>query len=307
MLYISLRLQQPHPCHLRRWLPVLRKMLSPFGIRSLTAVGAILFATLSTYPAGASEPDLLRNVPVPETVSLPAGHLRMGCLAGDPVCHDNEKPLRTLDLAAFEIGTTEVTFAQWDACVAMGGCAYAPADEGWGRGNRPVINVSWDDIQHYLAWLNTETGRHYRLPSEAEWEYAARAGTTTTFNTGDCIAPGQANYSDGADYPDCGAKTGVSVGQTQPVGSYPANPWGLFDLHGNVWEWVQDCWHESYANAPPDGSVWSDSCSASQQRGLRGGSWDSDPHFLRSAFRLRGLTDLRHDGIGFRVARTIGP
>ncbi|WP_295393027.1 formylglycine-generating enzyme family protein [uncultured Thiodictyon sp.] len=276
--------------------------MKPLRIHSPATAVALLFAALAAHPVWGDA-----QGPIPQTIALPAGDFQMGCLAGDPVCHDNEQPVHTVSLPAFAIGKTEVTFAQWDACVAAGGCAHAPNDAGWGRGKRPVVDVSWDDIQQYLAWLNQQTGAHYRLPSEAEWEYAARAGTTTAFSTGNCLTTDQANYSDSTDYPGCGAKSGVSLGKSQPVASYPANPWGLFDLHGNVWEWVQDCWHDSYTDAPADGAVWSSACTDSQQRGIRGGSLDSDPHFLRAAFRLRGLTDLRNASIGFRVARTLAP
>ncbi|WP_295457088.1 formylglycine-generating enzyme family protein [uncultured Thiodictyon sp.] len=276
--------------------------MRPFGIRPPAIAGAVLFAALAVHPVAAGD-----QRPIPETITLPAGSFRMGCLAGDPVCHDNERPVHTVSLPAFAIGKIEVTFDQWDACVAAGGCSQVPNDAGWGNRRRPVINVSWDDVQQYLSWLDQQTGQHYRLPSEAEWEYAARAGTTTAFSTGDCITTGQANYSDSTDYPGCGAKSGAALGKSQPVGGYPANPWGLFDLHGNVWEWVQDCWHDSYTGAPANGSAWEADCSDRQQRVMRGGSWDNDPHFLRAAFRLRSTTDLRNGALGFRVARTFGP
>ena len=146
-----------------------------------------------------------------------------------------------------------MSFDQWDACVADGGCDdYRPEDEGWGRGRRPVINVSWKDAQAYVRWLSEKTGQPYRLPSEAEWEYAARAGTTTLYSWGDDIAPENANY-------------GLRGGRTTEVGTYPANP-GLYDMHGNVGEWVEDCQNESYEGAPatvplgPAGSASSLGC-----------------------------------------------
>jgi formylglycine-generating enzyme required for sulfatase activity len=166
------------------------------------------------------------QIPVPELVSLPAGRFRMGCLGSDKECGDDEKPVRKLSVAAFELGKTEVTFDQWDACFALGGCEHYPSDEGWGRGNRPVINVSWNDVQQYLAWLKKETGQTWRLPSEAEWEYAARAGTETVYSWGDAIGKNRANC-DG-----CGSQWDNK--QTAPVGSFAANPWGLSDMHGNV-------------------------------------------------------------------------
>ena len=188
-------------------------------------------------------------VPLPELVRIPAGSFLMGCQPGERECADREKPAHRVQVAAFELGKTEVTFAQWDAYVASGyDLYYGPKqDEGWGRGNRPVIHVSWDDAQRYVTWLGRQTGQTWRLPTEAEWEYAARAGTETPFSTGRCVTTRQANYNGTIDdYASCGAKTGANVDMTQPVGSYPANPWGLYDMHGNVWEWVQDCYHADY-------------------------------------------------------------
>ncbi len=153
-------------------------------------------------------------------------------------------PQHRVTVKPFAIGKYEVTFDEWDACVKAGGCnGYRPEDPGWGRGNRPVINVSWNDTKAYVAWLAKKTGNPYRLPSEAEWEFAARAGTTTPFAFGTTITPKQANF-------------GRSDGKTEPVGSYPPNAWGLYDMHGNVWEWVEDCWHDNYGRSPTDGQPW---------------------------------------------------
>jgi formylglycine-generating enzyme required for sulfatase activity len=135
-----------------------------------------------------------------------------------------------------------------------------------------VINVSWDDARAYADWLSDQTGQRYRLPTEAEWEYAARAGTTTPFWTGDCIHTDQANYDGNYDYNGCGAKTGVHRGQTVPAGSLPANAFGLHEIAGNVWEWVEDCWHSSYAGAPTDGSAWVEADGGECSRVVRGGS-----------------------------------
>ena len=191
---------------------------------------------------------------------------------------------------AFRLGKYEVTFAQWDACVSDGGCD----DNGDGRGNQPVIYVSWDDVQSFIDWLNNKTGGNYRLPTEAEWEYAARAGTTTKYSWGNDIGSNRANcYND-----ECGD----SWDYTAPVGSFPANPWGLHDMHGNVWEWVQDCLNYDYVGAPTDGSAWtSGNCS---QRVVRGGAWGDDAWNLRSASRGRGGRTGRFDGSnGFRLAQ----
>ena len=155
----------------------------------------------------------------------------------------------------FAVGKFEITFDEWDACVSGGGCnGYRPDDEGWGRGTRPVTYVSWNDVKSYIAWLSNESGEPYRLLSEAEWEYAARAGTTTPFSFGETITTDQANYDGNETYAD-GPK-GEYREQTMPVGSFPANSFGLHDMHGNVLEWTEDCWNQSYAGAPSDGSAW---------------------------------------------------
>ena len=227
-----------------------------------------------------------------EMVSIPAGSFRMGDLSG--AGDDNEKPVRSVSVPAFRMGKYEVTFAQWDACVADGGCdGYTPDAEGWGRGNRPVINVSWNDTQFFIDWLNMKTGGNYRLPTEAEWEYAGRAGSTTKYSWGNDIGSNRAN----CDNDDCGD----SWEYTAPVGSFPANPWGLHDMHGNVWEWVQDCWHDNYEGAPTDGSAWtSGECS---RRVIRGGSWHFPARDLRSASRGGGGRTYRSDYVGFRLAQ----
>ena len=171
------------------------------------------------------------------------------------------------------------------------------ADSGYGRDTKPVINVSWDDAQTYVAWLSKMTGRPYRLLTEAEWEYAARAGTTTAYYLGDDIGKGNANCN------GCGSQWDGK--QTSPVGSFAANQFGLYDMAGNVWQWVQDCYHADYNGAPTDGSAWtSGDCG---NRVVRGGSWFDVPLNLRAAVRSRGTTDVRGNGLGFRVGRTLLP
>ena len=247
----------------------------------------------------------------PLMVSVPAGSFSMGAPESEPESRDDERPQRTVSVPAFAAGAFEVTFAEWDACVAEGGCGGyspdgdSPDGEDWGRGERPVIYVSWDDAQLYVEWLSRKTGQTYRLPTEAEWEYAARAGTTTPFHTGETISPQQANFDGSHGYPGGSEEGGVYRRQTVPVGSFAPNAFGLHDVHGNVWEWVQDC-YGSYANAPTDGS----SSEVGSCRVLRGGSWDNDPGDIRSASRIRYDAGHRgyHDGItGFRVVRTLAP
>ncbi len=211
----------------------------------------------------------------PEMVVVPGGTFTMG--AND---YDDEKPPHPVTIPKpYAVGKYTVTFAEWDACVAAGGCKSKPPDEGWGRDRRPVINVSWDDVTNeYLPWLNKKTGHTYRLLSEAEWEHAARGGTKTRYSFG------ESNFALG-DYAWFNRNAG---GKTHPVGEKKPNPFGHYDMHGNVWQWTQDCWHDSYKGSPPgDGTAWTTSCSDSNRRVLRGGSWVNDPQLLRSADRSR--------------------
>ena len=226
----------------------------------------------------------------PQMVVIPAGSFTMGSPASEEGRDDDEGPQRRVTIAKpFAVGRFEVTFDEWDACVADGGCGgYRPEDEGWGRGRRPVINVSWHDAKAYLKWLSGKTGKDYRLLSEAEWEYAARAGTTTAYHWGDRFDKSKANNN--------GSKT-------VPAGRYGANAFGLYDMHGNVWEWVEDCYHYSYNGAPVDGTAWT--TGRCGNRVLRGGSWDGDPHDLRSALRTGLRPADRVYLIGFRVARSM--
>ena len=191
------------------------------------------------------------------------------------------------------MGVKEVTFDEWEACVRGGGCnGYRPdGGGGWGRGALPVINVSWEDAQAYVSWLSETTGARYRLPSESEWEYAARAGTTTAYHTGSTISTDQANYES-------------SRGWTTPVGTFAPNAFGLYDVHGNVWEWVEDCWHDDYRGAPSDGTAWTRGGNCSR-RVLRGGSWILNLRNVRSANRIWYTTRDRSYSAGFRVSRTL--
>jgi len=237
--------------------------------------------------------------PTPDLQPISGGSFEMGSPESDGWGSGDERPQHPVRIQPLEIGTYEVTFDEWDACVADGDCDVYPDDEAWGRGTRPVINVSWDDTRAYLDWLSRETGRVCRLPSEAEWEYAARAGTTTRYalpapdGSDDIAGEGLANCS------DCESERRR---KTAPVGSFEPNAWKLRDMHGNVWEWVEDCWHDSYQDAPKDGRAWleenKDDCVF---RVLRGGAWGYGRDFARSAIRLGDDPNIRYDGFGFRV------
>ena len=239
----------------------------------------------------------------PEMVVLPPGEFLMGSPEDEPQRYPDEGPQHPVTIGSFALSKSEVTFDDYDRFARATG-RELPWDGGLGRGLRPVINVSWEDATAYAQWLSERSGHAYRLPSEAEWEYAARAGTTTPFSTGDCITTDQANYDGTEDYNDCSAKTGDYRRQTLPAGSLPANPWGLHELHGNVFEWVQDCWHENYRDAPRDGTPWLEPDGGDCiRRVIRGGAWNIYPRGLRSASRNRGSARAAWDFLGFRVAR----
>jgi formylglycine-generating enzyme required for sulfatase activity len=241
----------------------------------------------------------------PEMITLPAGRFSMGAPEFETASVDDERPKRMVTVPLFALGRCAVTFAQWDAALAAGANLPISDDEGWGRGDRPVINVSWKDAQAYCAWLNQRLGLTsglYRLPSEAEWEYACRAGTTTPFSFGDTISTGQANY-DGSGTYGRGTK-GEYRKRTVPVGSLLANAWGLHEMHGNVWEWCEDE-YGPYPDHPTDASPLQHG--NEMPRVLRGGSWFNYPRVLRSALRDRNAPEDRDHDVGFRVARTPGP
>ncbi|MFM2319367.1 MAG: hypothetical protein RLZZ215_1988 [Pseudomonadota bacterium] len=252
-------------------------------------------SSISTSELIAAEPAKFDFL-MPEMIKIGAGSFEMGC-SNSKDCSDDEKPVRTVQVAAFEMSKTEVTFAQWDACVVDGGCGgYKPDDEQWGCNNRPVINVSWNDAQNYVQWLSDKTKLTYRLPTEAEWEYAARAGTKTSYFWGDAIGKNKANCE------SCGSQWDDK--KTAPVNSFPANAWGLVDMHGNVWEWTQDCYYSNYQSAPLDSGAWEKWWSLSCNRVLRGGSWYNIPQYLRSANRFWVNPSERYGFLGFRISRT---
>ena len=224
----------------------------------------------------------------PEMVVIPAGRFRMGCDRGEPGCSLDRTPSRMVIFAApFAMSKHEVTFNDYDRYLrAKGGASAGEAhDQGWGRGRRPVINVTWKQAVAYTEWLSAQTGARYRLPSEAEWEYAARAGTTTKWAWGDELVPGRANCA------NCGSRWDNE--RTAPAGSFPPNRWGLHDMHGNAHEMLLDCLHFSYDDAPTDGSAqtkpgWllkKDRHGNCEMLMARGGYWESPSSWTRSAAR----------------------
>jgi formylglycine-generating enzyme required for sulfatase activity len=229
----------------------------------------------------------------PEMVWLPKGDFNMGETSpadGPPHTVSINYPLAA--------GRFEITFAEWDECVAANGCRRRPDDAGWGRGRQPVINVSWVDTQQYVAWLSAKTGKRYRLLTEAEWEYAARGGARTKYWWGDEVGNNRENCY------NCGSRWDGR--RTAPVGSFAPNAFGLYDVLGNVSEWVEDCYHIGYRDAPADGSAWTQNCTndTRDERVMRGGAWQYPAALTRTAFRTRfsnGYYDFR---IGFRIART---
>jgi formylglycine-generating enzyme required for sulfatase activity len=245
----------------------------------------------------------------PDMIVISAGSFVMGspsteqgrATGENPLHVSREDPQHTVTFSKpFAVSKYELTFADWDACVAAGGCNdYRPSDTGWGRGQQPVINVSWEDAQQYVAWLSEVTGKTYRLLSESEYEYATRAGTTTAYPWGDDVGKNNANCN------GCGSRWDAK--QTAPVGSFTPNRFGLYDMAGNIFEWTEDCVHDSYDGAPIDGSAWlAGSGGDCTNRVVRGGSWLSDPEYLRSADRIWLSSSGRRDsGLGFRVARTL--
>ena len=242
----------------------------------------------------------------PAMVVIPAGRFNMGCLRDGGACFDDEKPAREVTIPVpFALSVHEVTFADYDRFTYPD----KVYDEGWGRGRRPVVNVSWNDAREYVEWLSAQTGERYRLPSEAEWEYAARAGTSTKWYHGDdpaglCREANHADRNMDLAWRNVTCSDGFGS-RTAPVGSFAPNAFGLYDMHGNVAEWVADCRNASYAGAPTDGSAWlAGDCSL---RVVRSGSWYDGPRHQRAGNRAWSAADSRGDPVGFRVARSITP
>lgn len=270
-----------------------------------TAVGVILISgavMLRFILSGAASAGAFTDcADCPTMVAIAAGEFTMGS-PPDELYRGPERQHR-VTIAPFALSRTEITFAQWDVCVADGGCGgVKPDDQGWGRGNRPVIGVNWNDAMSYAEWLSRKTGKRYRLPSESEWEYAARAGSTAPFYFGQSITTAQANYDGSTGYGS--GPAGVNRKKTMPVASFAPNAFGLHDMHGNVWEWTADCWSDEYAaDAPANGDPYlRPDCKG---RVLRGGSWEDYPGDVRSAARVGSGPDEQSWSDGFRVARSV--
>ncbi len=242
-------------------------------------------------PSGISGGDFRDCPQCPVMVRLSAGSFRMGSEKGDP----SEQPAHTVRIAKpFGIGKYEVTIAEWKACAAASGCSYNPQLKD-APDTAPMHKLSWKDVQEYLAWLKKITGQPYRLPSEAEWEYAARGGSEHKYWWGDRMTVGM------ADCKDCGGKWDYKA--PAPVTMSKANPFGLYGMSGGVWEWTEDCWNPDYNRTPRDGSAADQGdCSA---RVLRGGSWRNDANSAYSASRFRYDFNVRYSTNGFRVARDL--
>lgn len=265
----------------------------------LTSLGMTFIATCALTSAAAQQPGesfsdaLSLGGQGPEMVVIPAGGLQMGCISGQH-CFSNELPIHDVTIPrTFAVSKYEVTFDDFDRFPSPN----RADDAGWGRGRRPAINVSWNDAQEYVSWLSSETGQAYRLLTEAEWEYVARARSSTAYSWGNAIGSNQANC-DG-----CGSRWDDR--QTAPVDSFQANNFGVHGMHGNVWEWVEDCWNDGYESAPSDSSPWPNGDCRS--RVLRGGAWNILPEYLRSATRYHLGPQVRLNIVGFRVARTFTP
>ena len=241
----------------------------------------------------------------PEMNIVPPGEFMMGSPTGEPnrSTTGSEDPFHKVTISSsFAIGKYETTWDEWEACVAAGGCGgYTPPDRNWGRGKHPVIVVSWEDAKAYAEFLSDRTGHKYRLPSEAEWEYAARAGTEPPFSTGETITSDQANFNATSTYN--GSLEGQFRKRTVPVGSFPPNAFGLHDVHGNIMEYTEDCGNLNYLGAPTDGSAWT--TGDCQFVTMRGGNWGSLPMHIRSAIRKRMYKNGRRDTFGFRLVREL--
>ncbi len=261
--------------------------------RRIAVIGAAVVILSAAAAADRQPGDVFRDCPeCPEMVVIGAGSFVMGSDGR----HRHERPAHPAAIVnPFAMGRYEVTFDEWAACHEAGGCARMPDDHKWGRGRRPVINLTWPEMQTYVRWLSERTGAVYRLPSETEWEYAARAGSDTAFWWGDEVGDNRANCR------DCGSEW--SKKGSAPVGSFEPNPFGLHDMHGNVWEWTEDCWNPTHHGAPADGSPrLNGDCN---KRVMRSGSWYYFSKNSRSAWRFYNDVRVKSYNIGFRVVRDL--
>ena len=241
-----------------------------------------------------------------EMIAIPSGTFTMGAPKKETNSRDSERPTHEVTVQSFYMGRHQVTQAQWRVVAGYPQIdrELNPDPSDFKGDNLPVKKVNWDDTQEFCNRLSAHTGKIYRLPSEAEWEYACRAGTTTAFHFGETIAPELANYDASEVYND--SPKGDWRQETIDVGNFPANAWGLYDMHGNVWEWCEDDWHPDYNDAPKDGSVWVESDRKTALKLLRGGSWFYDPMDCRSALRVNDSREGQNSNVGFRVSCAFG-
>jgi formylglycine-generating enzyme required for sulfatase activity len=302
------------------------------ALASFAAIVVLAVNLVARAPADAVTKDAASATPgdtfkecrnCPEMVVIPAGKFVMGT-PEDQEFHEKDEYQHDVTIARpFALSKTEVTWDQWEACVRDGACDGAAVDaalrldregkldpnyQDWGRGNRPVVGVSWYDAQHYVGWLNGKTGNddEYRLPSEAEWEYAARAGTQTIYPWGDKIDHDYGNFGlDGHELGPLAAGRDVWENETAPVASFPPNAFGLYDMHGNAFEWIEDCYLEDLRNGPSDGSANKNGSCGSRM--FRSGSFISNPYMHRSGNRIRGYvpTTRGRNYLTIRVAKTL--
>ena len=273
---------------------IARARLEQIEAKAATRTPAPAPPPAAPQPPAASQPAAsqaaIRDCPqCPEIVLIAAGAFEMGSTE----MFDFEAPVHQVSIRKpFYIGRREVTFEEWDACLAEAGCKQRPDDRGLGRARRPAIDLDWDDAKGYTAWLSQKTGHTYRLPTESEWEYVARAGSTTTYPWGKTVDKDKAN---------CIGCTTDPLKKAVDTGSFKPNAFGIYDMTGNAAEWVEDCWNDNYRGAPADGSAWTKpQC---RERVLRGGSFNNDPRYLRSAARFKYDHDVRFYTNGFRVVR----
>ena len=278
--------------------------LRPAPVAALRPDPATLLSPGKGQPFRDTFADGQRCAFCPEMVVVPAGSAMVGAAPSEPHRESGEEQVVVTIGRPFAVARFAVTFDEWDACVSAGGCnGYAPYDEGWGRANRPVINVNLYDAKAYIAWLSQTTGRKYRLLSEAEREYVARAGTRSAFWWGDFPERHRANHRGLNEHVELAGQGGGSRWGTVPVDRFEANPWGLYQVHGNVWEWTEDCWNDSTAGITRDGGARTvGDCSG---RVVRGGSWLSALGSLRAASRGGFGAGDQSWILGFRVAREI--